>query len=222
MTDQTKETLIPFREDTLRIKVGSDQNKRFGLILGHGAGAGFDSPFMRYFFTRLSELGILVTQFNFRYKEAGRKAPPPRKPLESEYRAIIEYSLNNIYGDFPLFIGGKSMGGRIASYIAGEYPEVKGLVFLGYPLHPPGKPATDRAEHLYGLKKPMLFVSGSKDRLANLNLLKDMVAKLGKFGMLYLIEGADHSLQMPKKAAVTTEEVWNRSCEEIVNWVERC
>ena len=212
---------IPYREGSIRAKHSDIKNPKFGLILGHGAGGGMDTPFMQYYLSRLSSLGICVTEFNFRYKESGRKAPAPRAQLEAEYRTVIEYALAEIYPDIPIFVGGKSMGGRISSYIAGEYSRVIGLVFLGYPLHPPAKPGTERAEHLYALQKPLLFVSGSKDSLAKLDLLQDTITRLDEFGHLFLIEEGDHSLKVPKKSPLTTEQVWNRCCGEILNWIER-
>lgn len=220
MKDNTNIVKIPYRDTTIRIKYCNMKNPKLGLILGHGAGGSMDTPFMQYFLDRLSALGICVTEFNFRYMESGRKAPAPRAQLEAEYRAVIEYSLDEIYPDMPIFVGGKSMGGRISSYIAGEYSRIIGLVFLGYPLHPPGKPSTERAEHLYSMQKPMLFVSGSKDKLASLDLLQDTIKKLGEYGTLFLVEDADHSLKVLKRASLTTEQVWNRSCGEILNWME--
>lgn len=219
LIETVQEYTIPYKEEeTLRIKTNKAPQDGLHLILACGAGAGMESSFMRFYLSRLPELGVSVTQFNFRYKEAGKKAPHPRPRLEADYRTVIKHVAEHSDQDASLFAGGKSMGGRISSYIAGEYPEIKGLVFLGYPLHPPGRPATERAEHLYSLEKPMLFISGSRDSLANSELLIGVIKKLGDNADLVMIDGADHSLQLPKKMQKTSKEVWDKSCQNIVDW----
>ena len=173
------EKRITDQDLTIRVRSAVPKEVEFSLILAHGAGAGMDSPFMRFFQQNLPEKGVKVTEFNFGYIEAGKKAPAPRKKLESEWRVVIENELETFDKNIPIFIGGKSMGGRIASYILPEYSHLSGLVFLGYPLHPPGKPDNQRAEHLFKIQKPMLFISGTKDRLAQLDLLESVVEKIG-------------------------------------------
>lgn len=174
---------------------------------------------MRTFQENLARSGVRIVEFNFSYIPAGRKAPSHKNRLMAEWRAVIEKETGND-NPLPVFIGGKSMGGRIASYIFPEYPDLSGLIFLGYPLHAPGKPEKLRAEHLFLIQKPMLFVSGTRDRLAQLDLLQDVVRRLGKRATLYLVESGDHSLQAPKRAPVSTEELWQQSCEKIVAWMD--
>lgn len=214
-----EEFKIPCKNHFLRIRRAVPEKEKYALILAHGAGAGIYSPFMEFFQENLAELGVRVTEFNFSYKETGKKAPSQRKVLEEEWRVVIEHELESSDQKIPIFIGGKSMGGRIASYIISELQQLKGLVFLGYPLHPPGKTDKLRAEHLFEINKSMLFISGSKDRLAQLNLLKKTVDKLGKNATLYLIEHGDHSLQIPKKLG-STVDIWRQSCDKILKWME--
>lgn len=167
---------------------------RTAFILGHGAGQGMDSPFMSYFHTELAKLGLVSVTFNFEYMEARRSVPDPQPKLQARFRSVVEDVLED-YKPERLIIGGKSMGGRVASYIAGDAPGVSGLVFLGYPLHPPGKTAQLRDEHLYELKLPMLFISGTKDTFARRDLLENVVAKIGANATLVWMEGGDHSLK---------------------------
>jgi predicted alpha/beta-hydrolase family hydrolase len=185
------------------------------IILAHGAGQGMNSPFMTYFHTELAARGFLSIKFNFDYMEARRGAPDPQPKLQARYRSVVEQAAAEFKPD-RLIIGGKSMGGRVASYIAGEMPEVSGLVFLGYPLHPPGKTDKMRDEHLYALKVPMLFISGTKDTFAERGLLERVVNKIGKHATLVWSEGGDHSLKRGKNdkeslvTAVETIDRWAR------------
>jgi len=156
------------------------------------------SPFMNYFHEELANRGFLSVKFNFEYVDAKRRMPDPQPKLQARYRSVVESVLAE-YSPKTLIIGGKSMGGRVASYIAGDTPGVSGLVFLGYPLHPPGKPQQVRDAHLYGLKIPMLFISGTKDTFATGDLLDNVVAKIGANATLQWIEGGDHSLKRGRK-----------------------
>lgn len=214
-----EEFKIPCNDYDLSVRRTIPAKEKCALILAHGAGAGMNSPFMETFQEKLTELGTRVTEFNFSYKEAGKKAPSTRKVLEAEWRTVIENEIESSNLNIPTFIGGKSMGGRISSYIISEFTELNGLVFLGYPLHPPGKTDKLRSDHLFEISKPMLFISGTKDRLAQLDLLKKTTDKLGKNTTLYLVENGDHSLQIPKKFG-STADVWQQSCEEIAMWME--
>ena len=156
------------------------------------------SPFMNYFHEELAKRGFLSVKFNFEYMDAKRRMPDPQPKLQARYRSVVE-TVHQEYKPQVLIIGGKSMGGRVASYIAGDTPGVNGLVFLGYPLHPPGKKDQLRDQHLYALKIPMLFISGTKDTFAEGDLLDDVVAKIGTNATLQWIEGGDHSLKRGRK-----------------------
>jgi hypothetical protein len=153
---------------------------------------------MNYFHEELANRGFLSVKFNFEYMDAKRRMPDPQPKLQARYRSVVENVMAE-YSPEILIIGGKSMGGRVASYIADDTPGVSGLVFLGYPLHPPGKPQQLRDAHLYALKLPMLFISGSKDTFATGDLLDNVVAKIGANATLEWIEGGDHSLKRGRK-----------------------
>jgi uncharacterized protein len=189
-------------------------NGETAIILGHGAGQGMNSPFMNYFQVELTSRGFLTVTFNFDYMEQKRKIPDPQPKLRARYRAVIADVLAE-HKPQRLFIGGKSMGGRVASYVAGDIPEVRGLVFLGYPLHPPGKQDQLRDAHLYDLAKPMLFISGTKDTFAERPLLQRVVERIGERAKLVWIEGGDHSLKTSKK----DNESLATSAEAIEKWI---
>lgn len=190
------------------------------LILGHGAGAGQASPFMVNFATELASRGIDAVTFDFFYAEQRRGAPDPNDKLEACYRAVIETvrKLKKLARN-RLAIGGKSMGGRIASQVAAAGTgDLAGLVFLGYPLHPPGKPEKQRSKHLPLIKSPMLFIQGSRDAFGTADELRAIVKKLAR-ATLHVIEGGDHSLKVSKSAGLTQEEVYKAVQDEISRWL---
>lgn len=179
------------------------------MVIAHGAGGPMYSPFISYFHTELAKKGFLTVKFNFPYMEARKKVPDKRDILEASYRRILEEVRSSKYEPSRLFIGGKSMGGRIASMIVADGEEVDGLFFLGYPLHPPGRQDRLRDEHLYKITKPMLFVSGTRDTFADHDLLAKVTAKLPT-ARVHWVEGGDHSLNRGKgkeELARTYEEV---------------
>ena len=191
------------------------------LILGHGAGAGQTSGFLVMFAGELAARGIDVVTFNFSYIERGRNVPDPGDKLEACYRAVIAAArAHKKLSNNKLAIGGKSMGGRIASQVAAKgLDDLAGLVFLGYPLHPPGKPEQLRSKHLPNIKAPMLFVQGSRDSFGTPDELRPILKKLKTPCKLYGVEGGDHSLKVPKKAGVPQEQVYATVLEEIANWL---
>jgi len=186
------------------------------IILAHGAGQGMNSPFMSYFHGELAKHGFHSVKFNFEYMDAQRRVPDPQPKLQARYRSVIENVITE-HRPKRLIIGGKSMGGRVASYVAADIPEVRGLIFLGYPLHPPGKPDQLRDQHLYGLHVPMLFISGTKDTFAEPALLAPVVGKIGANATLEWIEGGDHSL---KRKRGDTESL-AIALDAIIRWIER-
>ena len=197
------------------------KQKQVTLILGHGAGANQLSGFMRLFAAGLAERGVDVVTFNFLYTEQGRKIPDPAPRLEGCYRAVIEAALKHkkLKGN-RLAIGGKSMGGRIASQVAAQNGEhIDGLIFLGYPLHPPGRPEKLRAEHLPKIKAPMLFVQGARDAFGTQEEIAATIKKLKLPATLYAVEGGDHSLKVPKKISTSQEDVYNDTMDQIVAWL---
>src|SRR5436190_4579477 len=170
------------------------------IILGHGAGADQLSGFMRMAAAGLAARGLDAMTFNFLYKEQKRGAPDPKAKLEACYRAVIDAARKQKkLKDNKLVIGGKSMGGRIASQVAAENAEgIAGLVYLGYPLHPPGRLDKMRDEHLPQIKAPMLFVQGSRDAFGTEDEIKAIVKKHRLKADLYFIEAGDHSFKVPK------------------------
>lgn len=192
------------------------------LILGHGAGAGQASAFMVNFATELAARGIDAVTFNFFYAEHGRGAPDPNDKLEACYRAVIEaVRKHKKLARNRLAIGGKSMGGRIASQVAAAGAgDLAGLIFLGYPLHPPGRPEKLRSKHLSLIKSPMLFIQGARDTFGTAEELRPIVKKLSR-ATLHVIEGGDHSLKVPKSAGVTQEDVHKAVQDEIARWLKQ-
>lgn len=141
----------------------------------------------------MAEKGYLTVKFNFPYMEARRKIPDKRDILETCYQEVIDHARRDDHNPKRMFVGGKSMGGRIASQVVAEGQDVDGLFFLGYPLHPPGRPEALRDEHLYRIEKPMLFISGTHDNFAKKDLLEKVLSKLGNRAQVHWIEGGDHS-----------------------------
>jgi predicted alpha/beta-hydrolase family hydrolase len=190
------------------------------LILGHGAGAGQTSGFMVSFATALAARGIETVTFNFLYMEQGRRLPDSNDKLEACYRAVIDTVAHRKTGRGRLAIGGKSMGGRIASQVAAAGASaVAGLVFLGYPLHPPGKKDQLRAKHLSQINAPMLFAQGSRDAFGTPEELRPILKKLKPPAELYVIEGGDHSFKVLKRAGVAQEDVYKAVQDRIDRWL---
>jgi predicted alpha/beta-hydrolase family hydrolase len=189
------------------------------IVLGHGAGADQLSGFMRMAAAGLAARGLDTLTFNFLYKEQGRSVPDPKARLESCYRAVIEAAGKHkkLKGN-KLVIGGKSMGGRIASQVAAEDSGgINGLVFLGYPLHPPGRPEKLRDEHLKNIKPPMLFLQGSRDTFGTEEEIKRIIKKHRLPAKLYVIESGDHSFKVPKSVKPQSQ-VYEEVMDEVANW----
>jgi predicted alpha/beta-hydrolase family hydrolase len=169
----------------------------------------------------LAGRGVDIVTFNFLYTEQGRKAPDRQVSLEACYRAVVDFVRHTLRGN-QLFIGGKSMGGRIASQIAATgVDDVRGLVFLGYPLHPPGKPEQLRAEHLSNIRKPMLFLQGERDPFGTADELSPLIKRLKPAAQLYAIAGGDHSFKVPKKTGLPQEQIYKIAQDEIARWLQK-
>ncbi len=180
---------------------GARDPRHSALILAHGAGSGQHSPFMVGFANALAALGVETITFNFPYTERKRRLPDRRPVLEACYRAVIDaVSVAVVSAGRPLFIGGKSMGGRIATQVAAADPErpIAGLVLLGYPLHPPGRPAERRDAHLPAVGRPMLFIQGSRDAFGTPAELMRALAPLAPPATLHVVAGGDHSFKVSK------------------------
>jgi predicted alpha/beta-hydrolase family hydrolase len=172
------------------------------LVLAHGAGAGMEHPFMAGFTGALNDDGVTTLRFNFPYREAGRKFPDRPPAAIAAWRAAMDTAsrMGLAHRDTgPVWAAGKSFGGRMASMAVAEGMEAAGLIYLGYPLHPPGKPEKIRDEHLYGLDLPMLFLQGTGDTFATPELLESVVDRIGPTAVLAWIEGGDHSFAVKGK-----------------------
>jgi predicted alpha/beta-hydrolase family hydrolase len=194
---------------------------RITLVLGHGAGASQTSSFMVSFATALAARGIETVTFNFLYTEQRRRIPDPNDRLEACYRAVIGAVRDrNKSNAAKLAIGGKSMGGRIASQVAAAgIGELAGLVFLGYPLHPPGRPDRLRASHLPRVASPMLFVQGSRDVFGTPDELRPIIEQLEPRADLHVVEGGDHSFRVLKSAGVRQQDVYQNIQDRIAIWL---
>ena len=191
------------------------------MVFAHGAGAGMKNKFMEAVSLALANRKIATLRFNFPYIENGKKIPDP-KPVAITAVASAVHKASKLCPGLPVFGSGKSFGGRMTSNAASEelVPELKGIIFFGFPLHPPGKPSNERAEHLYKVSIPMLFLQGTRDALANMDLLKPVIRKIGKKAELFIIEGADHSFHIPKEFKLKDSEAMEIMCDEVERWIE--
>ena len=230
MTDEAENLTVQVndKEAVTALLYPADKKNRAGVtvVLGHGAGAGQTSGFMRMYAKGLAARGLDVMTFNFVYMEQGRSVPDQKHKLEGCFEAVIETALKHKkLKNNRVVIGGKSMGGRIASQVmAGEHREtfasdVVGLVFLGYPLHPPGQSTKLRVEHLEHIKKPMLFVQGTRDALGSPDEIKPWIKNLRPVPKIHEIEGGDHSFKAPKKFGLSPDQIFETSMDEIDSWI---
>lgn len=199
------------------LSVYSSDRARAGLVLAHGAGAGQQSRFMVETSRALAGRGITTATFDFPYITRGRSAPDKAPVLEAAWRdAIAAARADQAFAALPLFIGGKSMGGRIASHVAAQGAEgIAGLVFLGYPLHPPGRPETRRDAHLPAIKEPMLFVQGTRDEFGTSAEIRELLPRLNPKAALFEVADGDHSFKVrvkltgrPQQAII--DEIYDR------------
>ena len=188
------------------------------LVLAHGAGNDMRHPFFELMAGGVLRSGIQLIRFNFPYRAAGRRIPDREPVLRKAWMEVVRL-VQRRFASGPLFIGGKSMGGRMAAMVAPELAGLKGLVFLGYPLHPPGKPDQLRDAPLFQIRKPMLFIQGEKDRLARLDLLQNVLAQLKGDVQLHVVAQGDHSFKVPRRTERTYEEVLQEVAAEMVEWV---
>jgi hypothetical protein len=183
------------------------QRARACFVFAHGAGAGMSHSFMEAVAAGLAERGIATLRYQFPYMEKGSKRPDPPAVAHAAVRAAVAEAARA--SGLPLIAGGKSFGGRMTSQAQAKAPlaGVIGLAFFGFPLHPAGKPSSDRADHLADVKVPMLFLQGTHDKLAELSLLEPVVARLGPRATLHLVEAADHSFHVPARSGRNDREV---------------
>lgn len=189
------------------------------LVLAHGAGAGMNHSFMNELAQDLATVNIATLRYQFPYMQQRRRVPDTPSVLTATVAAAVQ-AATEAAPNLPLIAGGKSMGGRMTSQAAaqGLLETVKGLVFFGFPLHPPKQPGTKRAEHLAKVRTPMLFLQGTRDTLADLTLLRPICAGLGSRATLHVIETADHSFHVPKSSGRTDTEVLYELAATEASW----
>jgi predicted alpha/beta-hydrolase family hydrolase len=194
---------------------------RWLLVLAHGAGAGMTHPFLEKLAQELASVGVATFRYQFPYMEQRRRVPDAPSVATAAVASAVRAAAKASAG-LPLFAGGKSFGGRMSSQAAslGVLDGVKGLVFFGFPLHPPNKPGPKRAEHLAKVKVPMLFLQGTRDTLADLKLLRPICKDLGSLATLHVIETADHSFHVLKSSSKTDGEVLRELAQTTASWAE--
>lgn len=189
------------------------------LLFAHGAGAGMRHAFMQAMAAELAAVNVATLRYQFPYMESRRRVPDSPAILTATVAAAVR-AASEIAPDLPLLAGGKSMGGRMTSHAAaqGLLPGVNGLVFFGFPLHPPNRPGSKRADHLIKVKVPMLFLQGTRDTLADLDLLRPVIVRLGTLSTLHIIDSADHSFHVLKRSGNTDAAVLTELASTVASW----
>jgi len=211
---------IPLSDGSVSGLLQVVESPTHGFAMAHGAGAGMRHPFLEAVARRLANHRIATLRYQFPYMEAGRKRTDAPEVAQATVRAAVA-RLAELVPGVPLLAGGKSFGGRMTSQAQAEspLPGVGGLVFLGFPLHPPGKPGVARGEHLSRIEVPMLFLQGTRDEFARQDLLTGVTGGLGSRATLELIEGADHSFNVRKSSGQTADQVLDGLGATIARWV---
>jgi predicted alpha/beta-hydrolase family hydrolase len=200
----------------------SPARPRACTVLAHGAGAGMNHSFMAAVADGLASRGVATLRYQFPYMEAGSKRPDSPPLAHATVRAAVAEA-NRMLPSVPLFAGGKSFGGRMTSQAQAGSPlaHVRGLAFLGFPLHPAGRPSQDRAKHLFDVTVPMLFLQGTRDALAELDQLKPVCKALGRRATLALFEAADHSFHVPARSGRKDAEVLGEMLDLLCGWIDK-
>ena len=191
------------------------------LVLGHGAGAGMEHPFMETLALRLGDRQIATFRYQFPFMEQRRGRPDYQPILLKTVRSAVS-AASAVSDGLPLFAGGKSMGGRMTSLAAAKEPltTLRGIVFFGFPLHPPKKPGVERAEHLREVGVPLLFLQGTRDKLAPLDLLEAVQQELLKTATLHVVDGADHGFHVLKRSGRTDDEIQDELADATRSWID--
>jgi predicted alpha/beta-hydrolase family hydrolase len=215
-----EELRIPIGEENVSALLIRRPDAKALYVFAHGAGVGMSHRSMASNAEGLAERGIATLRYQFPYMEKGSGRPDPPKIAHAAVRAAVAEA-SRLAPELPLFAGGRSFGGRMTSQAQAEepLPGVRGLAFLGFPLHPAGKPGIERADHLARVEVPMLFVSGSRDALAERELLEPVVASLGDRATLHLVADADHSLKVPAKSGRTLAEAEAEALGAMAEWM---
>ena len=216
-------TKIPVQMDgkqlgEVSVVVTRPKSFRFIIALAHGAGGNLHSSPLQNLTRGLAEQAIGAARFNFLYSENKKKTPDRQPQLLACWRSVADWLKREL--DPPLlFLGGKSMGGRMASYLAAEGYSCAGLVFLGYPLHPPGNTERLRKAHLPGISVPMLFIAGTRDPFSRMDLLQACLEEIGELASLHLIQGGDHSFKVPKRSGRSSSQITAEILDVTVRWL---
>ena len=191
-----------------------------GYVFAHGAGAGMTHPFMAAFGRGLAERGVASLRYQFPYMEQGSRRPDAPALAHATVRAAVAEAADRLPG-LPLFAGGKSFGGRMTSQAQAllPLPGIRGLVFVGFPLHPAGKPSVERAAHLFEVSAPMLFLQGTRDELASLELLQPLVQRLGDRAALALFDDADHAFHVRARSGSTDAQTLQTMLDATAGWL---
>jgi len=200
------------------LAVYRSEKARAACVVGHGAGAGRNSPFMVRFAAGMAERGVTAATFDFPYMAAKRGAPDKPAVLEASWRAAVDEARSVLEG-LPLFIGGKSMGGRIASHIASQgTPGLAGVFFLGYPLHPPGAPEKRRDAHLPAITEPLLFVQGTRDTFGTSSEIEALLPTLQR-ATVHVVEDGDHSFKVRARSGQKPDQVLDGIMDVVASWM---
>ena len=217
---QSQEVIIPIGDERVSGLLLRPPDAKALYLFAHGAGAGMAHKAMESSAQGLAARGIATLRFQFPYMEKGSSRPDPPRIAHAAVRAAAAKAVE-LAPDLPLFAGGRSFGGRMTSQAQAldPLPQIRGLAFVGFPLHPAGKPGIERAEHLTQVQTPMLFVSGDRDALAELDLLKPVVASLGDRATLRLVAHADHSFKVAAKSGRTSAETEAEALDALAGWM---
>ncbi len=218
---QPSEIVVPLGDSAVSGLLLRPDDAKALYVFAHGAGVGMRHPSMESNAQGLAERGIATLRFQFPYMEKGSGRPDPPPVAQAAVRAAVGKAAE-LAPDLPLFAGGRSYGGRMTSQAQSiaPLPDVRGLVFLGFPLHPAGRPGIERADHLERIDIPMLFVSGSRDALAELPLLEPLVAGLGERATLHVVEGGDHGLRVLASSGRTSEDAQAEALNAVAAWIQ--
>jgi len=217
---EAQQIVIPVGDESVSGLLLRPPEAKSLFLFAHGAGAGMGHKAMESNAQGLAARGIATLRYQFPYMERGSKRPDPPRIAHAAVRSAAAAAAR-LAPDLPLYAGGRSFGGRMTSQAQAEepLPGVRGLAFLGFPLHPAGKPGIERAEHLARVRIPMLFVAGERDALAELDLLKPVVAGLGGRAMLHLVAHADHSLKVPARSGRTAADAEAEALDAMAQWM---
>lgn len=212
---------IPFGDATLDARAIVPDDARALYVFAHGAGAGMDHAFLVRAAHALAARGIATLRYDFPYRSAGSRRPDPRPTLVRAVRAATAWA-HETHPTLPCVAGGKSMGGRMTSLAHAEAPleGIGGIAFYGFPLHPAGKPGTERADHLAAIDAPMLFLQGTRDKLAPLDALTPIVERLPR-ATLHVVDGADHGFAVLKRSGRTDDDVHEELADTTAAWIRR-